>query len=348
MIKGKNNSFWNIAVIILSIGLAAAACNSMNPDSSLSLVDEDGKHLAGWIEAHGTYAEPDGSVCTICHGDDLDGGIANVSCSSASYNGQSCHGGGPAFHPPDWVNKSAFGNTWHADAFRSGLPINGLDCVDCHTPPPLDDPGGKCTICHFGSSGSRSPGGWTHGISNHPQFAGSPESDVCINCHFTNNSFGHEPVCHNCHGQGQGHIVPFLDHFQVAPAQSDFDTNCSLCHSVTGIQPNPSARPCDECHTSGSPYTLTNCQSCHGNPPNGANSGANFPNRGGEHSEHVGDQGFACTECHNAQGSGSGLDHYEPIQAHLDLPLSFTQTSSQVTCNGTCHDEVHDDGRQWY
>lgn len=456
--------------LLILIG-AVTACNTVNEDSPLSLLDQNGNHPAGWIEAHGSYAEPDGDACTSCHGTDLDGGISNVSCSSASHDGQTCHANGPAFHPADWLDKSSRGTSnWHADAYQSGSLINGVPCDTCHTHPALDLwPDGKCVQCHFDINGAKSPDpSWTHGTVPHDQFLGLPEADVCVNCHEVNNGFGHGPpftscydchaihpvdwavpaihggaaksrpgtdtgfascqVCHGddfsgrlarscsgsgchddppgaphptawyvestdtflhqanpqtdtgnapvcalCHSDGSnspspppppppsgtapgcfnstlchgdvGHVVPYLGHDQVVPTQADFNTNCSQCHSVTGTQPDPNARRCDDCHTGGSPYTYTNCRSCHADPPNsGSPVGNSFPNRAGEHS---GNHNVACTECHGAQGSGSGLDHYEPTQSHLDMPLLFTRTLSQVTCDGTCHNEGHSN-RRWY
>lgn len=323
------------AVIVTA---AVAACNTGAENSALSLVDGNGRHPAGWTEAHGAYAAPDGSSCYSCHGRDLDGGISNVSCSSASYNGQSCHAAGPGFHPADWLDKQALdfhGLTYQADP---------TTCYTCHDPgDPQASPGYNCLDCHFNESGTQrvpAGSGYAHGDSsnNHFQFRGTADGDVCINCHAVNISFGYEPTCHNCHGDTGGHEVPFLTH--SATSQAGFNTGCARCHNVTGPQVDPSARRCDDCHTAGSPYALTNCRSCHSAPPNGGS----FPNRGGRHG---GDHDYACTECHSPQGSGSGLDHYEPAQAHLNMPLSFSQTGNQVTCNGSCHGEAHSD-RRWY
>ena len=338
MIKGRNHSTLLIVTTIFLLTFAATACNTANEESPLSLLDESGQHPAGWTEAHGSFASPDGSSCTSCHGAGLDGGISNVSCSSASFNGQSCHAGGPAFHSAGWLDKQAgefHGLTYQADPTA---------CYSCHDPnDPLTSPGYSCLECHFSEDGTQrvpSGSGYSHGDSgtSHSQFNGTADGDVCTNCHAVNISFSYEPACHNCHGEN--HDVPFLDHTQAAPSQADFTNNCSRCHSATGQQPDQSARRCDDCHTSGNPYTLTNCRSCHGNPP----GGSSYPNRDGRHG---GDHNYVCSECHSPEGSGSGLNHYEPTQAHLSMPLSFTQTPSQVTCNGTCHGEGHSN-RRWY
>ncbi|TNF49997.1 hypothetical protein EP232_01025, partial [bacterium] len=263
----KTNISGIISAILFSLMLTAAmaACNTGAEDSALSLVDESGRHPAGWTEAHGSFAAPDGSSCFSCHGSDLNGGISNVSCSSASYNGQSCHAAGPGFHPANWLDKQALnfhGLTYQADP---------TTCYACHDPDdPMTSPGYNCLECHFNESGTQrvpAGSGYSHGDSgtSHTPFQGTADGDVCINCHDVNISFGYEPSCHNCHGDTGGHEVPFLDHDQTS--QADFNTNCAQCHSVTGTQPDPNARRCDDCHTAGSPYTLTNCRSCHGDPP---------------------------------------------------------------------------------
>ena len=332
MIKGKNHSTLLIVATIFFLTLAVAACNTGVEDSSLSLVDENGNHPAGWTEAHGTYATPDGNSCNSCHGSDLNGGISNVSCSSASYNGQSCHAGGPAFHPDKWLDKQAqefHGLTYQADQTA---------CEQCHDPNDSQiPPGYNCLECHFNEDGTQrvpTGSGYAHGDSgtSHTQFQGSADGDVCINCHDVNISFGYEPTCHNCHGDAD-HEVPFLDHYQVVPTQSDFNDNCDQCHRIAEPQPDPSARQCDDCHTSGSPYDPPDCSSCHGNPPNT-----------GEHEKHD-EEGFACNTCHTGGGTGTGLDHGYDDFVNLLEPagedINFT-TGTNVTCVNDCHGEFHD------
>lgn len=222
------------------LAVAIANCSTANQDSPLSFVDPSGNHPDGWVTAHGSYAGSDGILCMDCHGDDLAGGITGVSCSADSFNGQSCHSSGPAFHPADWLDSSLTGNDWHGDAYDNGFLVNGLDCEDCHEPPALDDPvGGKCIICHFTISGGRSPGGWAHADTgtSHAAFAGSPEESVCIACHDINISFGNQPYCHNCHGAGGTHPDPdWAQRAQhgVAAKQdpgtmAGFET-CATCH----------------------------------------------------------------------------------------------------------------------
>ena len=307
-------------------------CSSVNPDSPLALVDAEGNHPEGWMESHSQYAQPDGSFCTDCHGEDLAGGISSVSCFTDSFQGQDCHGNGPAFHPADWLNKNASGSTWHADSYENGLLINGFECVDCHTPPDIDDPdGGKCLVCHFSIEGSRTPGGWTHGVENHSSFSGSPEQAVCVTCHQINNGFGNGPFCHNCHGIAS-HAAPYLDHEMEVPTSGDFTSRCSPCHSISGT-PATGAPVCTFCHVAGSPYTRTDCTSCHGRPPGS-----------GEHGEHVGEA--SCDDCHLGAGSGSGLNHFYDGETDVDFSAGNSIVFNGSSCTGTCHGEEHE-GEGW-
>jgi len=185
---------WTLLLLMI---VATTGCSTANQDSPLYLVDQNGNHPAGWVEIHGSYAIPDAVMCMPCHGEDLDGGISRVSCSSSSYKGQSCHAAGQDFHNENWVNKTYIGtNTFHATAYSD----DDAGCIFCHTPPPLDEPyEGYCWICHFGVTGARSPGGWVHDLLWHERFIDTIYEPICLNCHDTNNSFGLEPFCHNCH-----------------------------------------------------------------------------------------------------------------------------------------------------
>lgn len=269
------------ALLFLALGVLFSGCSNTNPESPLSLVDASGRHPAGWIDAHMAYAKPDGSLCMDCHGEDLSGGVSGVSCSTGSYGGQSCHANGPAFHPFDWVNKAATGNTWHANAYQGGLQIGGMDCEDCHTPPALDV--GKCVVCHFTLGGSRSPGGWTHGSAGHEAYAGSPEETVCVTCHEVNNRYGHEPFCHNCH-----QIHPEPDWAQralhgvaakQAPGSMTGFVTCASCHAddFTGGTAGVSCLTAAGCHQAGAPHPYASRWRSESTPTHTSTSRTNAP-----------------------------------------------------------------------
>lgn len=67
------------------------------------------------------------------------------------------------------------------------------DCSDCH------NLAQKCYECHFGATGSRSPGPWIHGSGDdHEDY--SQYGAVCNKCHDLNRSYSNPPPsCHDCH-----------------------------------------------------------------------------------------------------------------------------------------------------
>lgn len=318
-----------LAPIFVTLMALLGACSTANQDSPFALVDPSGNHPEGWIEDHGSFAYPDGSMCFDCHGEGLEGGISKVSCSSASYNGQACHANGPGFHPDDWLDKNSTGS------HRYGYLSDPSACRLCHdVSQPDTPPGYNCLDCHFSEDGTaRVPDGssYSHGdTTGHSSFTGS-EAAVCVACHEVNNRFGYDPSCHNCH---DSHEVPYLNHQDLASDSGLFTSLCSACHSIDGA--SPSAAPlCVSCHEQGSPYVLTNCRSCHGRPPST-----------GEHGQH---SGASCDACHLGAGSGSGLNHF--YDGEVDVVFSVSNfTYSAGRCTGTCHigdeDESHSN-RAW-
>jgi hypothetical protein len=255
--KNIRGLFLLTAVSMVSM-LFFGACSTANPYSPLALVDASGRHPDGWLEGHGAYALPDGSLCVDCHGEDLTGGISQVSCSSASYNGQSCHANGPAFHPDDWLDKSS------ADFHKYGYSSDPSACQFCHdVTQPDTPPVYNCLDCHFSEDGTRRvPAGslYSHGSSTgHDSFTGA-DADVCISCHEVNNRFGYEPFCHNCHEihpetNWAQRIVHGTAAKQSAGSMTGFST-CASCHGedfdggVSGV----SCLSASDCHQVNAPH----------------------------------------------------------------------------------------------
>ncbi|MFQ6617432.1 MAG: CxxxxCH/CxxCH domain-containing protein [Fidelibacterota bacterium] len=171
-------------------------------------------HPSYWMDSesssfHGEKVARDGlDFCISCHGKDLKGGSADVSCYS-------CHKGGPGGHPGGWVDPASenfHGSYVAANSFSSCNECHGKDyrggtsdvsCYSCHAGGPSGHPelvkwrtpiyaefhGWKlktlgwdissCKNCH----GSDYAGGW---------------SDIsCNRCHI--NPGGPE-ACNTCHG----------------------------------------------------------------------------------------------------------------------------------------------------
>lgn len=244
--------------------VSAAGCSTATPTGGL--VGGNGKHPANFATSHPTFALPDGSACTDCHGSDLRGGISKVSCFTASRNGTGCHASGPAFHPLDWLNRT--GANFHGAAFLANTLIRGLACTVCHDPAnPNVPPGYNCLQCHFTPTGGRVPAGasYVHGqIDGHTTFGVldnlNAVTSVCTRCHEINNSFGHmpQPFCHNCH----------------SPAPAGF-------HPAGWANPDSHGAAAKGPPGAGTGFLL--CQTCHGNAFAGTGSAPSCVNNAACH-----------------------------------------------------------------
>lgn len=268
-----------LVLLAALMAVAGWGCSSGVSTSGLSLVNPQGDHPAGWISAHPSSARPDGGPCKLCHGDNLRGGIAGVSCFTASSGGQGCHTNGPAFHPASWLDRGG-GGGFHGNAFTDNVLIRNLACTDCHDPDdPAEPPGFICLDCHFNIAGTqRVPTGsaYAHGrITGHhgPGIGDDPAvSSVCSNCHETNNRFGYmpQPLCHNCH-------PPFPVKFHPAgwDAPGQHGVSAKAVPSTTGGFPY-----CRTCHGTdfagaGNAPSCINNVSCHGSSNNPTTPGPN-------------------------------------------------------------------------
>ncbi len=109
-----------------------------------------GKHFADWIDPnsynfHGVFAATYGDQsCTACHGSNLKGGAAKVSCY-ACHNGPSGNIGYPPHpHPAGWGNpatESVHFHGYYAKKFS-------LACTACHGSDLKGGLGPSCYSCH--------------------------------------------------------------------------------------------------------------------------------------------------------------------------------------------------------
>ncbi|MDP1830485.1 MAG: CxxxxCH/CxxCH domain-containing protein [Geothrix sp.] len=293
-----------------------------------------------WHTATSNHASTDPAnapVCAQCH---FPGSTANPAGHPASpapagtapgcFNNTLCHGNAQAPH--------ALGVVW-TDA--TSLAFHGLEakkdlgaCQTCHGTPgsPKFDGGSastKCTTCHIPAKAH--PTVWNKAAQVvFPGFVSSHRNALkmdttCNLCHdFTKGRTAPDPTapsCYStannavtCHFNGPGqpnHAVPFTTALHTGAVQATFDTNCSICHAVSGTSPSR-APLCTTCHQAGSPLTQTNCASCHAKPP----TGAAFPNVAGVHAKHdaLASVTGACAACHEGSDSGS-LTHYNHANA---------------------------------
>src|SRR5689334_16955495 len=93
---------WKIGVLLGAVVAVLGGCSSGS--NSAPAIDSNGNHPVGWVVAVSGGAHPAAYLttpaqCVSCHGSDLLGGIAKVSCFSASVSGIACHPAGPSSHP---------------------------------------------------------------------------------------------------------------------------------------------------------------------------------------------------------------------------------------------------------
>jgi len=297
-----------IAATVLVWGCGTANNDAPNLDSA-------GKHPAGWVAASngGNHrlvflAKP--GQCPECHGRDLllaggKGGIAKVNCSSTSFDGLTCH----------------------ADGHLPRIAPHAVPFAD----PALHGPAAKkdltfCQGCHAIPSASTA--------GSNPRFRAKIGSLVngCEDCHNIKTAHPTIPPPESVPWRGP---VTHRDAANLAVA-------CALCHGanldgIGGVGP-----ACASCHLAGSPLTLQNCTSCHGNPPS---SGA-FPNLSGNHRVHNALNLItgACSTCHSGAGIGS-VKHFNQV-VNVEVSTDYnaksgtalydpaTSTCTNVSCHG--------------
>lgn len=276
-------------------------------------INSAGKHPSGWVEAASGGNHPASYLlspgqCFECHGKDLTGGIAKVSCFSSDLNGISCHPSGPQGHPAGFrlpenhgqrakataggVNGMAFCKNCHGNDFR-GAGSTKKDCIGCHQ---LTTP---ATVA------PHSPQPWLGGTATHTTTDQS-NAAVCGQCHtgganlraqFRSPSYaGGTPGCFNntlCHGV-IGHTndarQPWADpanHGSAAkgdPTKGNGLALCKICHGQA-LAGNGSAVSCFSCHTA-APHAPQPWRRTTGNPTGLFHSDTNPQNAG------------ACAGCH--------------------------------------------------
>jgi len=210
--------------------------------------DPDAGHPDDYIATHpAAYRSADGA-CTDCHGGDLLGGIATVSCYSSSRDGQACHPDGPGGHPPGWR------------ALHSADPSKAATCAPCHDNPSNSLPP-NCfdnSLCHGPKSGH--PSGWR---SAHTR-TDPAQASYCAGCH-DNPSNSLPPNCFNnslCHGAKAGHPDGWLagsQHGRTAEAAPGGASGMAYCASCHGSKFGGGAGPsCLTCHGGNAPHPKSN------------------------------------------------------------------------------------------
>jgi len=263
----------SLAIGCALLVLLAVGCSKKNGVA----FDPDAGHPDDFFPTHPAAFRSARGGCLECHGSDLLGGIAAVSCYSTSRDGQACHPGGPGGHPPGW------------QALHSADPSKAATCAPCHDNPANNLPP-NCfneSLCHGPKSGH--PAGWRTAHSG----TDPAQASYCAGCHQSSPGV---PGCFNntlCHGAKSSHPAGWLQtHSGTNPSQASVCAPChdnptnslppncfdnSLCHGPKNPHPagwlgshpgtNPNRAPeCYVCHhkSVGTPNCFNNTL-CHGN-----------------------------------------------------------------------------------
>jgi len=335
------------AVVALVL-LIAAGCG--DPKSS-SFDPDRGKHKTAWMPGGHSLAVTIATTstgarlystdaCSECHGADLSGGIANVSCSK-------CHLGGPtSVHPSTWdplylthgpsVSTGATGTALCANQYCHGTGLQGVagsgpSCTSCHSMP-FDPLTLSCDACH-----RIPPDG-----SKFPNLAGKHAK------HATSNKIS----CDICHdgasayvGDHHNNVINFSFLAAYTPKTlltPSFNTTTKTCANMSchGGQTTPS-------WYTGSITVNSQCSSCHALGTTQYNS-----YNSGHHAFHL-DPGLGavCLDCHDTTKLAAVHfnDLNTPAMNQGSQTLLTTLNYNGSYCSFRCHinQQQHDSGMTW-
>ncbi len=224
-------------------------CGDTNPQVSFSS-NGGGSHQPDWATVHKATAKTNLDSCAGCHGENLNGGIARISCSS-------CHlGGSASIHPLMW-GQYAYGR------HISYVATNGItSCSNaaCHGAglAGVAGSGPACaTACHMGGTYAKHPALWTQ-YSSHGNYMKSKAYNAAscslAACHGVDAKgvFLSGPSCFACHPADPTVLAPVPDkhphnlinasnhfvHNQYVLSYGISSCNTNFCHGTGG--PGPS------------------------------------------------------------------------------------------------------------
>jgi len=195
-----------LLLAFLALMLSLSACGDTN--SKVVFSPDSGKHPADWIPGHQASAKADIETCVECHGENLDGGISEVSCT------KTCHLGSSASVHPDQWGQYAYAR------HQSFVLANGISsCANtlCHGPAltGVAGSGVSCaTTCHLGGVIAGHPAGWVNfqPYSVHASYVSQNGFAGCstVACHGTDSTgvFLSGPSCTQCHLGGITAVHP--------------------------------------------------------------------------------------------------------------------------------------------
>lgn len=321
-----------VGIIVVLFGLMMfAACGSSTPNKNAGTTfdTETGSHATDWLPAkHKESAQAEINVCKECHGEELNGGIAGVTCTQ-------CHiGGAESVHPLDWQDTSATPNgkvkhRWYViqngtvscenqychGASLAGVTDSGNNCADCHTYkiPTV----ANCSTCHD----------FPQATNKHSQHIALQDVD-CSVCHSGNHAYAG-----NSHSGSTTVLLKFLTTYTAkSGTTASFDAAANTCSKVSchGGQTTPD-------WTSSAAFDVNSqCASCHAYGTAEYNS-----YNSGEHDYHVNSLKKACTNCHDTDKLA--VNHFTTLSTSaLEGPASATMKDALNYTNGSCTPACHE------
>jgi predicted CxxxxCH...CXXCH cytochrome family protein len=286
---------------------------------------------------HGATARQDLVLCKYCHASPSGAGPGsdprfNVprGALAAGCESSGCHAQKTA-HPVPWKGADATshqtaGNMENACVLCHGATLAGSAgpaCSTCHTqglPTGMKD----CSSCH-----NKPPSSGRHAEHN----ALAEVATVCSTCH---SGAGSQTASHQ-----NGTVEMYIAGFNAKSGTASFSAAGKTCSNVSchGGQVTPR-------WDTGAINVNTQCTACHSSSTTQYNSYVS-----GEHSKHVGDKGYACTECHDT--TKLATVHFNDLattamtQAAQTILTNLNYNGS--SCLFTCHlnNEGHDRGMTW-
>jgi predicted CxxxxCH...CXXCH cytochrome family protein len=351
-----------------------------NADGSTSGCHSSGPgapHAIPFTDAalHGPEAKNDLAYCQQCHGTqgtiEFNGGTAATSCSSTQ-----CHPAADA-HPTSWQGTND-NTSDYLSTHRNALAQN-TTCAICHdftedrqAPNPaapscftagFTNSDGSTTGCHSSGPGAPHPIPFSEPDLHGPE--AKADLRYCQECHAqpSDGGPGSNPRfnvargslvmgCEDCHTQNTAHPVPSWSGVALNSHKTagNLATACALCHgtNLQGPAEGGIGTACRDCHMAGSPLDLSNCASCHNDPPNSAPPAGNVgPNREGAHGIHDGLPKVTgiCITCHNGSGTNTNAHFDTSTPADVSGLITYDAESGMFTydpasrsCAGvSCH-----------
>jgi hypothetical protein len=327
-------------------GISRVSCFSSDFNGQACHANGPAGHRSGWRDPalHGGSAksqpgdESGFTSCQLCHGADFSGGVAGVSCFTASRGTGPCHvtNGVPVGAPHAPIPWRTYPDPTHTDTVDDANGSNAAVCAQCHTAgahlrtPILTTyntgkPGCfNSTLCH---GQERHPAGWAD-PNNHGKTAMS-NLTYCQQCH-SDNPFGGP-------GSNPRFNVPLVD-------TALGNTGCEVCHALLAAHPrvlqipasfgtittlNPIGTPW-YLHCKASPSGFDACNRCHGANLDGVGgvtgaTACTFCHRNGLPTTLKN-----CTSCHVSPPNGS----IYPNKASAHAKHATLNTANAITASG--------------